>query len=464
MHCKYFHSLLSVLLCTALVLACLTGCGLQKEASETTETETQAFSWQDQFDLGVRYLSEDNYEAAILAFTSAIEIDPKNVDAYIQRAPAYVKAAEAIAKKGSERKGEVLEYLDNATKDYHRIIELDPRWEETYLPEIKHVLTIVDYINNTDDITIVDFDHLPEINPGNLTYDELLDMIYSSVLANWENLDDEGWDNPNDPDSVSYLLSRISPDQGLDEVGYMLLDLDGNGQDELLISDVYLAWEGMFHDLYTIHDGVLVHLASSGERDRHYLAVDKSINNIGSSGAASSINANYRVNGTTGSLQVTNAVIYEGYENPSNPWFLAQEDSIDHSTYEYRYDIMENISQETAHEIIAGMPENMPITLTLFSTYHPASETLNPPQSTELLTEDQAYAIACDFLGYTEGDVDNQGQQLFVSSWGLTDFGDGSDPYYTFRLAAVVGSGDSSVTNTLLTVDVNAVTGVCTLS
>ena len=33
-------------------------------------------SWQEQYDLGVRYLSEGNYEEAVIAFTAAIEIDP----------------------------------------------------------------------------------------------------------------------------------------------------------------------------------------------------------------------------------------------------------------------------------------------------------------------------------------------------------------------------------------------------
>lgn len=46
-------------------------------------------TWQDQYDLGMRYLTESNYEEAILAFTAAIEIDPKQADAYIQLEKAY---------------------------------------------------------------------------------------------------------------------------------------------------------------------------------------------------------------------------------------------------------------------------------------------------------------------------------------------------------------------------------------
>ena len=46
-------------------------------------------NWQSQYDLGVRYLSEGNYEEAILAFTAAIEIDSKRPEGYIGRGDAY---------------------------------------------------------------------------------------------------------------------------------------------------------------------------------------------------------------------------------------------------------------------------------------------------------------------------------------------------------------------------------------
>ena len=50
--------------------------------------------WQEQYDLGVRYLSEGNYEEAILAFTAAIEIDPKRPEAYAKAAEAYEAAGD----------------------------------------------------------------------------------------------------------------------------------------------------------------------------------------------------------------------------------------------------------------------------------------------------------------------------------------------------------------------------------
>ena len=70
-------------------------------------------AWQEQYDLGVKYLSEGNYEEAIIAFTAAIKIDPKNPLAYIGRGGAYV---------GS---GETEENLAAALADYEKAIELD---------------------------------------------------------------------------------------------------------------------------------------------------------------------------------------------------------------------------------------------------------------------------------------------------------------------------------------------------
>lgn len=55
-----------------ILIAFLLGC-----RSSEADGQPSPASWQEQYDLGVRYLSEGNYEEAILAFTAAIEIDPK---------------------------------------------------------------------------------------------------------------------------------------------------------------------------------------------------------------------------------------------------------------------------------------------------------------------------------------------------------------------------------------------------
>lgn len=69
--------------------------------------------WQEQYDLGVRYLSEGNYQEAIIAFTAAIEIDPKQPQPYVGRGDAYI---------GS---GETEENLRIALADYEAATALD---------------------------------------------------------------------------------------------------------------------------------------------------------------------------------------------------------------------------------------------------------------------------------------------------------------------------------------------------
>lgn len=57
-------------------------------------TQIKGPTWQEQYELGVRYLSEGNYKEAILAFTVAIEIDPNQALAFIGRGQAYYFSGE----------------------------------------------------------------------------------------------------------------------------------------------------------------------------------------------------------------------------------------------------------------------------------------------------------------------------------------------------------------------------------
>ncbi len=53
-------------------------------------------TWQEKYDLGMRYLDEGNYEEAIIAFNAAIKIDPKRADSYISLADTYVAMGDHI--------------------------------------------------------------------------------------------------------------------------------------------------------------------------------------------------------------------------------------------------------------------------------------------------------------------------------------------------------------------------------
>ena len=93
--------LCGVLLMIALALG-LCACGQNAGAT-----------WQEQYDLGVKYLSEGNYKEAVIAFTAAIEIDAKRAEGFIGRGDAYALS------------GDTEENLSAAQSDYEAAIALD---------------------------------------------------------------------------------------------------------------------------------------------------------------------------------------------------------------------------------------------------------------------------------------------------------------------------------------------------
>lgn len=109
--------------CIGILLSIIFSVFVVSACGQSTKT-----SWQEQYDLGVLYLSEGNYEEAIIAFTAAIEIDPKQPDAYLKIADAYVAignidSAIATLEQGYEQTQdnqilECLEQLQNYSIDY----------------------------------------------------------------------------------------------------------------------------------------------------------------------------------------------------------------------------------------------------------------------------------------------------------------------------------------------------------
>lgn len=106
-----------VLFCILSITILLSACGNHADLQDEPNTPT----WQEQYDLGVRYLTEGNYEEAIIAFSAAIEIDPMQALAYVGRGDSYVKS------------GETEENLIAAKADYESAIKLDGTNVDAYL-------------------------------------------------------------------------------------------------------------------------------------------------------------------------------------------------------------------------------------------------------------------------------------------------------------------------------------------
>ena len=72
---------------------------------------TTAISTSDTLAAAERYLSELNYEQAIIEFDKILEVEPKNVDAYLGKAEAYIalgntEAALSALREGYEQTGD----------------------------------------------------------------------------------------------------------------------------------------------------------------------------------------------------------------------------------------------------------------------------------------------------------------------------------------------------------------------
>lgn len=97
----------SWMLCLILVLS-LYGCSRQD-------------SYDEKYNLGMKYLGEESYEEAVAAFSTAIKIDKKQAAAYVGRADAYTALAAGD-----------YSYYEAAEADYRQAIALDDTDDDVY--------------------------------------------------------------------------------------------------------------------------------------------------------------------------------------------------------------------------------------------------------------------------------------------------------------------------------------------
>ena len=114
--------IMSLILSLVMILS-FTACGTKAEAT-----------WQEHYDLGLKYVNEAKYDEAVLAFTKALEIDPKQAPVYIALAEVYVRqenytAAQETLDKAITEIGQTDELLAEKEK-------LDSNGE---IPQMKYV-------------------------------------------------------------------------------------------------------------------------------------------------------------------------------------------------------------------------------------------------------------------------------------------------------------------------------------
>ncbi len=92
----------------------------------TACSKTPEELYAEQLDLGIRYLSESNYEEAIVAFEAAIVIDPKNPVAYIEIADVYVEQGDIVG---------AVRFLDESIQNIKNLPATDEDIENQTTPE-----------------------------------------------------------------------------------------------------------------------------------------------------------------------------------------------------------------------------------------------------------------------------------------------------------------------------------------
>lgn len=144
-------------------------------------------TWQEQYDLGMRYLSEGNYEEAIIAFTVAIEIDSKQALAYVGRGQAYVLS------------GETEENILAAQTDFETAAQLDESNPEAWL-ELAYV-----FVRQGDyEKALEIIQRGAECTDGNAAIAEKKDEI-ENLLSESSSKNDSGGDNIQTQDNFDSL-------------------------------------------------------------------------------------------------------------------------------------------------------------------------------------------------------------------------------------------------------------------
>lgn len=154
-------------------------------------------------------------------------------------------------------------------------------------------------------------------------YDEIIRQYYQGMISKWSM-------NEFSEKNLCYLAGLEM--SGADNLGYCLMDINGDGIDELVIGNAGdNPYTGMFFDMYTIVEGQRVLVASNGERDRYYVCEDYTIANEGSGGASNSVWNYYEF--VSGQLELKEGVFFDAYTHPENPWFYTTTSTVeDYST------------------------------------------------------------------------------------------------------------------------------------
>ena len=168
--------------------------------------------------------------------------------------------------------------------------------------------------------------HIEENSKENV-YKEQIELVYQALSQEWSI--DQYFEN-----EISTLIANHYEGNALENVGYALEDLDGDGKEELLISAVSKdASGGMLYDVYTAPDGEVIHVLSGHERNRYYLQwLEEGAYMIANEASNSAFHsAWYYYSLIEGRLELMQGIVFNAAEDEDNPWFLTYDEDWDAS-------------------------------------------------------------------------------------------------------------------------------------
>lgn len=390
-------------------------------------SQNQEAQWQEQYDLGIRYLSEGNYEEAIIAFTTAIEIDPKMAETYLALGNLYIELGdyEAAAK--------ILEQGVSNTNDTSLQELLD---DVKKLVSIDFDNLVSDAFSYTDAGESSSFEyHIPKINIDDAAIAQLNQEIYAGLEYDHIASDIAAYGFADH--SASYQWS----------VNGSILSLVTKTDDTMAAWTEYSVYNISILDGTEITDEELV--SSVGlSMDDYYIKVE----------------------------QALGSKYWEG-------WDRANEQFQNNSFCEMFNAQLENtISQENLRKALPYLNSEgqLCIIAPIYSMagadyyYHElnlSDLTLIPDYKYGVeiqahainISQEEAYQIACDYWDFTPGDVaDETGFELFVSYDTTITSQNSGKTYYCYLLRWMVDAGsDTAHLSTCDWVYIDAESGEC---
>ena len=146
-------------------------------------------------------------------------------------------------------------------------------------------------------------------------YPNLVHPIYIEILSRYADAVEEDWDMAK---CSEMMISTMAADlERLEDIAFMLIDLDGDGMRELIVHDGMFIWS-----LFSIVDDeelAPLHILTGWERSRYTLTENYFICSHGSNGAANTLYEYFTLRDRM--LVLQERVIYDAVRDPENPWF-----------------------------------------------------------------------------------------------------------------------------------------------